>query len=82
MRTRTAAKARLTRSIKKLNELLSSEAVDFLRITEEKLECENRLKIFDDCQKAAESFITDEDELIHSIESSEDFRESKKRDAN
>lgn len=78
LRTRTASKARLTRSVNKLKELLSAETIDILKIKEEKLECEDRLKIYDDAQRAVELLLTDEEQLTESIESSEDFRELKK----
>ena len=78
VRTRTAAKSRLTRSANKLKELLDDDVIDFVQISEEKSEFEIRLKSYDDAQRAVELLITDDLELEASIETSEDFREEKR----
>ena len=78
VRTRTAAKSRLTRSTNKLKELLDVEVIDFVKLREENTEFEIKLKSYDDAQRAVELLISDDEELEASIETSEDFREEKR----
>ena len=72
---RTAARGWMTRTRRKLEELLDCEGVDVDALQAAKGDCERRLTLLDDAQSEAELSFPSEAEMLSDIESAAEFRE-------